>query len=603
MWREHSAVLEALQEEQPHSILRAFLQASENPHYIQILPATTLAEILRAIDPVHFLDQYKDVFHDFQTYRVDHLPRNVRSLKQIFIDYREAIQLILLRWRRLDRSFGIIEYRLMLNIARSVKDGKTALAIFKSMRADQVQPDTLCYNYLFEARSWSNGCNPLERWRFRVIPRNINLRQTNRDRSERGFQGYEAGYRGIREETIRNFDRMRMSGIVTDVDTFGQLMLGMAREGDIQGVKSVLKRIWDVAVDSILHEDDSSLLFENDLPPSSPLYPNQSLLFTIAHIFCINNQLPAALRVVDVFSRKYAVEIDLRTWAELFEWTFVLATRRYGKSKSDGSDLGQLPLASVENLWVTMISEPYNINPTMPMYNRRIRTLWKRQMYDEMILAMQAGRKLHNFQHRRLQRKLASQQRRTHEVQPTDGTNPDDNVYEGMDSNIMLPAAAKDDDVLEVTNVPEHKTSSDYEADGVMTHEQASLECARIHEFRDFIMVSRWARLLMAGSRWVPSNERDLKWERIGAPDAIRSFWYYRPRPGFCYNISTGKIQFPPSRGEPEFVLTVVRHDASQMAGVEIVQDTRPPPTALYSAWSNPSPRGLKVSTIPHPGG
>ncbi|MCJ1415650.1 hypothetical protein MMC32_001982 [Xylographa parallela] len=590
MLRQHNAVLEALQEEQPHSILRAFLEASENPDYLQMLPGTTLVGILRAIDPGHSLDHYKDVFHDFQTYRVGQLPRGIRSLKQVFADYRKAIELLLSGWRRLDRTFGIVEYRLLLNIARTVRDGTTAMAIFDNMRADQVQPDTLCYNYLFEARSWSNGCDPLERWRFRVIPRAIKLRQTGRDRKTRGFEGYEVGYRGIREETIRIFDEMRMSGIVTDVDTFGQLMLGMGREGDIEGVKSVLKRIWDVDVDSILREDDSSLLFENDLSPSSPLYPNQNLLFTIAHIFCINNQLPTALRVVDVFSRKYAVEIDMRTWAELFEWTFVLATRRYGKAKKDGSELGQLPLASVENLWSTMVSEPYNINPTMPMYNRRIRALWKRQMYDKMYLAMQAGRELHKFQQRRLERNLVGWQRRNQEGPDLSRTILDHKADESTDSNTASNAATKRENILEVLKILKQTTNLGSEAGGVMTHEQASLEREIIHEFRDFTMVSRWARLLMAGIRWVPSNERDLNWERIGAPDAIREFWDYRPTPGFRYGIATGKIQFPPSSRESEFVLTVVRHDPSQMPGVDIVQDTRPPPTALYNAWNDPDP-------------
>ncbi|MCJ1401609.1 hypothetical protein MMC11_004825 [Xylographa trunciseda] len=602
IWQEHHAVLEALQEEQPHAILRAFLEASENSDYLQMLPATTLAEILRAIDPSYFLDQYKDVFHDFQTYRVMHLPKDIRSLKQVFANYRKAIQLILSRWRRLGRSFGITEYRSLLNIARAVGDGKTAMAIFDTMRLEQVQPDTLCYNYLLEARSWSNGYDPFERWRLRVIPRNMDLRQTGKNQKARGFLGYEAGYRGIRDETFRIFDQMRMAGITTDVNTFGQLMLGMGREGDIEGVKSVLKRIWDVQVDSILREDDSALLFENDLSPSSPLYPNEHLLFIIAHIFCTNSQLPTALRVVDVFSRKYAVEIDIRTWAELFEWTFVLATRRYGKAKNDGSEAGQLPLASVENLWATMVSEPYNIKPTMPMYNRRIRALWKGQRYDEMLVAMEAGRKLHKFQQRRLRRKLDNVQRPTQKDQYADDIVPGVESQRSMASKTTSLTTTKDENGLEDTDVPEPEVPTDFDAGVFMTYEKESLERARIHELRDFVMVSRWARLFMAGSRWIPSNERDLNWERIGAPDAIRKFWYYRPRPGFGYNMSTGKIQFPPSFGEPEFVFTVVRYDRSSVPGVDVVQDTRPPPTALYNAWSRPDPPGLNEPAIPRGG-
>ncbi|MCJ1290706.1 hypothetical protein MMC34_002248 [Xylographa carneopallida] len=558
-----------------------------------MLPGTTFIEILRAIDPGKFLDQYKDIFHDFQTYRVGHLPRGVRSLEQVFAHFGAAVKLILSRWRGVDRSFGIVEYRLLLKIARTVGDGKMAKAIFDNMRADRVQTDTLCYNYFFEARAWSRGFDSRERWKFRVIPRNIDLRQTGKAQKARGFRGYEAGYHGIRDETIQYFDRMRLSGIETDVDTFGQLMLAMAREGDIDGVNFVLNRIWDVAVDSILREDDSSLLFENQLAPSSPLYPNQNLLFTIAHIFCINNQVPTALRVVDVFSRKYAVEINMKTWEELFEWTFVLATRRYGKAKDDGSELGQLPLASVENLWATMVAEPYNIKPTMPMYNRRIRTLWKRQMYDEMFHAMQAGRKLHKFQQERLQRKAINWQRRNQEGKYTDEVILDREGDKSVDRNTVSPATADDENILEGTDVREHMTNLDFESSGIMTYKEASLECARIHECRDFNMVSRWARLFMAGSRWLPSNERDLNWERIGAPNAIGNFWYYRPGHGFRYSIATGEIRFPP-RGqpkEPKFVLTVARSVSSQIPGIDIFQDTRLPPmlNSMHGATRPPS--------------
>jgi len=286
----------------------------------------------------------------------------------------------------------------------------------------------------------------------------------------------------------------------------------------------------------------------------------------------------------------------MKTWAELFEWTFVLATRRYGKAKNDGSELGQLPLASVESLWATMVSEPYNINPTMPMYNRRIRALWKRQMYDEMLVAMQAGRKLHKFQQRRLRRKLDSMQRAFPDDKLMDEINLGGEHHRSMVRNTTSLTATKYQSGLEDVNAPESKIEADPDAGMVMTQEEENLECVRIHELRDFAMVSRWARLFMAGSRWIPPNERDLNWERIGAPDAIRKFWHYRPRPGFCYNMSTGKIQFPPSRGEPEFVLTVIRFDGSSVPGIEIVQDTKPPPTALYQAWSCPDALRPNVS-------
>ena len=67
---------------------------------------------------------------------------------------------------------------LLNNIARAAGDGNIALSIFHTMRADQVQPDTLCYSYHFEARFWSNSYESMERWRLRATPKNIDLWQT-----------------------------------------------------------------------------------------------------------------------------------------------------------------------------------------------------------------------------------------------------------------------------------------------------------------------------------------------------------------------------------------------------------------------------------------
>ncbi|KAL9117974.1 MAG: hypothetical protein Q9187_005483 [Circinaria calcarea] len=282
----------------------------------------------------------------------------------------------------------------------------------------------------------------------------------------------------------------------------------MGREGDMAGVRSILRKVWDIDVDAILELDDDSFITNNQPSHQSPSYPTQHLLFTLAHVFGSNNELPAALRIIDYISRKYSIEIDDETWAQLFEWTFVLSTPRYKGRKSDGAQLGQLPLASVENLWNTMTSEPYNVKPTMPMYNRRIRNLWKRQMLDPMLEAMRAGKKLHNQQVKR-SRAMAKD----------------------LPEEISMDGASE---LNPLSLFPTSLTSARH-------HE---MELQQLYGYRDFLMVSRWVRLLMAGTRWGGSGEATLRWQRIGAPNAVAEFWHFRPREGFAYRIATGRIQF-----------------------------------------------------------
>ncbi|KAL9121032.1 MAG: hypothetical protein Q9187_002418, partial [Circinaria calcarea] len=401
--RSYEDVLDTLQEEEPQLLLKAFLQASEDPDFLRSLPATTVSEILRVFDPKHFIDPFKIIHRDLHPWQISYRHDDTRQLKDVFVDFTRAIEVLLTRWRQTGRSFGLAEYKILLNIVRATGDGETADILYRAMRMDGIQLDTTCWNYFFEARCWSHAYDPIARHKLRVIPYHMVSRlPVKRGREPRpGFGNYYTGDTGLKTEMIKKFDIMVKRGTTADATTFSMLIVAMGREGDMAGVRSILRKVWDIDVDAILELDDDSFITNNQPSRQSPSYPTQHLLFTLAHVFGSNNELPAALRIIDYISRKYSVEIDNETWAQLFEWTFVLSTPRYKGRKSDGAQLGQLPLASVENLWNTMTSEPYNVKPTMPMYNRRIRNLWKRQMLDPMLEAMRAGKKLHNQQVKR----------------------------------------------------------------------------------------------------------------------------------------------------------------------------------------------------------
>ena len=486
-------VLSALQEEDPYRLLYAFVQACKDPMYIGSIPPTTFIEILRFLDPEYFVEPYKDVYRDLLESSIRCLDDGTPQVQDIFAQYVATMLDICERRRACGRKLEIQEYRMMLNAARSVGDGNTVVAIWDDMATNNIQPDTICYNHYTEARCWNKAYHPDEREKLRVIPYYL----VRREQQNNSRWGYKVGLRGLKSLVTETFSRMVGHGLMADAKTYSLLMTAMSKEGDLEGVKSILKGVWDVDVEDILGHEDRPIKAA-ELSRDSPLYPTSDFLFILAHIFGSNNELPAALRIVDHVSRKYSIPIDLRAWSQMFEWSFVLASRR---SKNDpeasGSRLGQLPKDSVEQIWNIMVAEPYNVCPTVPMINRYVHNLWRRAKLVEMLRQMRVGISQH-----REQKELYHQQRK---------------------HLLNFEQAAVSQSSIATLTGREHAIRHD-------------VELFRLQEYRNFIMVSNWLRLLLC------VRVKNIEWERRQLPKAIREFWHYRMRQGIKYHTSTGTI-------------------------------------------------------------
>jgi hypothetical protein len=68
--------------------------------------------------------------------------------------------------------------------------------------------------------------------------------------------------------------------------------------------------------------------------------------------------------------------------------------KRHGESVNTGKEIGQLPPEAVTSLWDTMVSKPYNVKPTLEMYDRLISNLHHRQRYGEMQIRMEEARRI-----------------------------------------------------------------------------------------------------------------------------------------------------------------------------------------------------------------
>ena len=527
-------LLEAIRLDDPQTLLVEFWEQSRDPAILAAIPATTFSEILRLLDRrrgfVAFFREYKQ-WHPKHYWMLLDLDRQFyQSLQDCRTLYHDI-------WRRRSRSvghMGVPEYAGFLRLARNTWNGDAALSLMKDMLRRDVQPNAICYNLYFEARCWSDMWNPYERQLRRVIPYNQSIRQKHPDRSsaDMTIKGYRIEEGGLKSEVTRMFMKMIGEGIMADTTAFGHLMTALAREGDLDGVRSILRKIWAVDADAT-SEADNECQNEPLIPRDSPVYPNQALLFVIAHVFGSNNDVPTAVRLVDQFSRKYKVRIPYIAWSELLEWAFVLSTRRYNINDVRGVELGRLPLDSVHSLWNVMISKPYCIQPGIEMYDLMIRSMWRRSKINFMLQYVTEGVKIaqrHFQQHRNLVR-----------------------MKDYLEKKGAYGADAKD-----------------------LAYYKRRIDVAHRRRFQSFVTVHKWFRLLLSKRRWISGRSHYLIiWERQGIPNVVKALYRYRAARGVRYTAATGFVHLRKTWETPKLDTYLDREEEFEyQTGTEFQDET-----------------------------
>jgi hypothetical protein len=494
---------EVIRNGDPQSLLLEFWEATREPAIMRGIPHSTFLEIIRLLDPEDEFVPFRREYIESKPKHYINLRGHIGELYKTIEDHRTLYRDIWKRRLQANQGMDVREYAALLRLARATWNGGGALAIMKDMLEKKVKPDLICYNYYFEARCWSDAWQPMERQRLRVIPFTKTIRQMSSIQQRRGMtiNGHSIGEEGLRAEVTRLFTKMIDDGIMADTTAFGHLMTALAREGDLKGVKSILLKAWNVDVD-VLSDIEDDTQQEKTIPRDSPLYPDSRLLFVIAHAFGSNNDLPAAIRIVDHISRRFDLAIPTTVWAQLLEWTFVLSTRRHKDHKEEGTQLGQLPLQSVESLFNVMISEPYCIRPTLDMYDFLIRSLYRQSELVTMLRYIPKGVQMH----------------RKHE-----------NDYKKH--TVLLSEL-------------ESPTSMDRNAKDLASRKRLA-DVTETRRHQSFVTVQKWFKLLRSRKHWFPLT-RDTQvifWERQGLPNAVKIYWRYRDRRSVKYSMATGIVE------------------------------------------------------------
>jgi hypothetical protein len=374
----HEDVQNSLLHKDYCGLINVFRSAGDqNLDWIRSLPETTFTEVLAQLQPKNDLGKAVRPYSRLSPAMVHQLrlPTAYDLIRGHLLD---AVQ-ILDHHQRSGKTLSVVDYGLILGFARWTGLRDVADTVWKSMQADDIVPDLNCYNNYLGAITSNLRHDPDVRHTRRMTT----FRTEARDKPTPGprYAAYRFGAGGIREDVMMLHREMLTIDVVPDEETFRLLMLGLGREGDLDTVKKLLRQVWSINVDAIvdgLEEGHSEC--EPSISPTSPLYPSSFLVYAVAHVFGIKNEIPTALRLVDHISQTYKVQVFDYVWHELLNCTFVLSAPRQISRREQAI----LPKGSVHKLWEAMRNEPYNIRPTVDMYDKLVKSLFHQQRTQDM---------------------------------------------------------------------------------------------------------------------------------------------------------------------------------------------------------------------------
>lgn len=369
-------------------------QQSLDDDFIKSISEATFTEILLVLEPRQNIQELSEAYMETSEYIAKQI--GLMRVNKLMQQYGILLQEMAIIRRESGQLLTPEQYLIILRSAKDLGDSRLAKKVWNDLQRDGVVPDVEMYNAYLGSFVWAGYNNSTARHQERVINHNMLAREQKR--RDMPFANYHIGSPGgIKEKTMEVLTAMLNDGLTATEETYRSIITAAAREGEIDTVKSVLRTAWDIDVDGVmeLNPGDPEMPKPKALPEDSQQYPTSKLLWTLAHAFGINNDIPTALRLVDYVSREYDLFIDADSWSVLFEWTFILASPRSGTNARDDRKTGQLPKASVQTLFETMTNAPYFVEPTMGMYNHLIASMHRREASTKMPDIMEKAALLH----------------------------------------------------------------------------------------------------------------------------------------------------------------------------------------------------------------
>ncbi|KAF7553658.1 hypothetical protein G7046_g7033 [Stylonectria norvegica] len=379
---------------------------------LQQLPAPTLSEILRWVDPVG--NAHRDAAHGvplalghLKFIEVGHL-NNVFGVRKQHADIFHAVKNLFEARREGNRKLLLQDYEMLIRCAGASSEVYAVMKCFGDIARDGLARDrnTATWNEFIKARYLTEPLYyQFDRSRVAVDPRNsITHRQSlpaptvwamekmrfsisatrrlpfGRQRADPATDlslslRKKHGFFGFRQ----HFIRAKLYGVLINEEYLCASLIALARSGSIQNMKGiVLKRGFRIALHDNPRTGEISISSGKRFRPGNPREPTVRLLNAIVEAFGCLSRIETALKLLVYVSYRYEIPIPHETWSNLLSWAYVSASKRFAKTrkllKGDWKLETVKPQHIVE-IWRIMTSNPFNIQPSIVDLDVYVRAL------------------------------------------------------------------------------------------------------------------------------------------------------------------------------------------------------------------------------------
>ncbi|KAE8148136.1 mitochondrial ATPase expression-domain-containing protein [Aspergillus avenaceus] len=462
------------------------------------MPQTVFVEVFHLLSPDYFVVPYRKIHWSIHPKAAEY--RRYQSLDSIFNEFATNLATVVQVRQSAGQTLGLAEYTHLLDCARSIGDALMADYIWHNMEEGEVVPDVTCYNHYMEAKVWDKAYTGTERYNLRMTP--FAYRHRRFEHPNPGWRGFGTAGRSVRKEVLEIFNEMTEQGNVGDETSFINVMLASSRVGHMDGVKGVLKTVWNVDVDALAATSDPSGLPEaTEYDRSSPLYPSSRLLSAIAHVFGTNNNISAALSAIEFISNSYDIPVPEAVWLELFERSFVLSRPKFSPDAERNSK-GKVSYNFLKGLYDMMTSAPFNTRPTIQIRRMLAKTAYDEQKLSDFQYHMQAAYEILRETRRKRRTARAAIESYLRNVTPTN-------------TSLLLSRAF---------------------AEAVHTYDVLRLSTAQ-----QTSTIENLAKLFLIHNRWTGRDNTD--WKRRILPQALEEWRDFLPE-SLAYTTNAGLLEF-----------------------------------------------------------
>ncbi|KAF2462126.1 mitochondrial ATPase expression-domain-containing protein [Lineolata rhizophorae] len=360
----------ALRRNDPGLLIRAIVASPYNTDYIQAVPKATFTQMLRLLDSDKIITGYTEVYKHLSLSDAANI--RVYPFVDILGDYREVVQHLVRVRMSGGHQLSLLDYKQVLKGAAAVGDLSFAQRLWDMMREFGIEWDLDCFHYMMTAAVMERADHygPSQPCQQETRVTRFNLEQRMKQERGKEYRGYGVGQNGLKEMITDVLWTLIRDGHSPTEETYSLVMRAYAREGDIEGLKSILMRTWNIDIDAIADMADiNSKPTIHRFQSSDPLYPTEVLLCAIAESLGMNNMVATALRVVDHISKTYRITPSTAVWEVLVHWTAIASSRKRGWLADYNDERGrQLPATTVERMMEILQAVPYNVKPTLNMY-------------------------------------------------------------------------------------------------------------------------------------------------------------------------------------------------------------------------------------------